>query len=799
MKLRLLLIGTVLVLPGCNLLFPETPNETETALKAFSSEEEFRNYFRSELATRNNALADQNMLFVRGDGEAAPEADSATGGAPAPSSPGGDQALADEGSRDHSQTTTQEVGVDEADVVKTDGEFIYLIDDSTGERSTLRIVRANPANQLAVVAEVALDGYGREIYLHEGKVVALTATWGGPVFLGEPGLVELRAEGDVAVDSEPGSIGTGVETVESVPVEVDGGIGDGDSIVVDPIEPGFAPYYRYERPTVTATVIDVTDPANARVLSKTKFDGSPSSNRMIDGMLHLVIANYQNYYFDVMPRLGMADFDPGAVDIESLLPRYEQTDANGNVTSGELVSWQDVYHPVEPDGFGVVTIVSLDANNGASLRATGVVAEPGLIYSSLNALYLTNTSYDYTGLMRTTTKIYKLAYADGRAVPSAAGSVSGRILNQYSMGEHNGFLRVATTVDPVFSPEGTVTRSDNSVYCLSDASGALEVVGRIEGIAPGETIQSARFVGDRGFVVTFEQIDPLFTLDLSDPTNPRIIGELKVPGFSTFMVPLDGNHILAVGTHIPEERFGPWGVQLSVFDVTDFANPVQKHNVVVGEADGAWSEALYDPKALTFYAEQGLVALPIYINAHYDITPFPVDVIEEPTSANDETKSDGTAPSAGTSDGGSSGADAPPVGTDEPEWFEGLLVYRVSADAGFTELGRISTRYENPGFYSWTSFTRGVFIGDLVYAVSNLGVRAASVADVGTIAHELFYGTQYPIDPFPIPIDIGEPVPIDGGDAVDGAMGAGGGSVGSSTGVSEGSPDEPVSSPRRDE
>ncbi len=816
---------------GCDLVSEPPPDGTTdtTSLKAFTSEQEFRDYVRTELTARNGVMSDTQVLFNRDGLESAPSAD-ADGAAPTPAVPGsagaagGDEAInADGTSSGYSQTTIQESGVDEADVVKTDGTYLYVIDDTTEAGSTLRIVRASPPEQIAVVGEFALEGYGREIYLHDGKVVAVTATYGNIVYLSEPAIALPPAAEGGGGSSESGAAQTapsvegdaevGVEVESEGDVAVDADPGKDDAVVViDPLPmDSILPPYSYERPRVIVTVVDTSDTANPRLVSKTKLDGSSASSRMIAGVLHLVLANYQNYYFDVMPLLGRPQFDAGEVDTTTVLPRYEQTDAAGNVTSGDLLTWADVYHPVEPDGFGVVAVTSLDVVNNSSLRATGVLAEPGLIYSSLGALYLTNTDYDFAGNMRTSTKLYKLAYSDGRATPVAAGSVPGRILNQYSLGEYNGVLRVATTVDPVFSHDGQLTSANNNVFCLADESGTLQTIGRLENFAPRETIQSARFVGERGFVVTFERIDPLFTLDLSDPRNPRIVGELEVPGFSTFMVPMDDNHLLAVGQYISEDQSRSWGVQLSIFDVTHFANPVRTHNVVLGGGEqegGAWSEALYDPKALTYFADAGLLALPVNIYPRYEYfrpaEPLPTDVRDPATGGDIDRPEEEPAGEGGSGSSGSAGSSDTGIAVGEPsppQPFEGLLVYRVSVEGGFVELGRIDTRFEQPGYYSWTSFTRGVFIDENVYAVSNLGVRAAPVNDVASAPFELFYGKQYPIEPLPVP---GDPIFFDDGvvepdGSVLDTMGFGGAEGTAGTEPAEPAPGQaaPISSPKK--
>ncbi len=737
----------LMVIAGCDLLpqlFPDGPGgETgPPQLKAFSSQSEFEAYFKGQIAQRNSAYTDFNRQDLEEVGDStglpgtAPQLD-ADGAAEAPPSPApGD---------DFSGTTIQEVGVDEADVLKTDGSFFYMIDtDADGDGSILRIVRAVPADQLGVISEIDLDGYGRDLYLREGKIVAITSG-GGYYFY------PLGIEDGVAVDPRP----------------TDGGSSDADA-ATGAAEIGIAPPFGgddfvYERPHTLVTIVDISDTAQPRVLSQTKFDGTQSATRMINGVLHMVVANYQDYYFDVLPMLGRPELNVAEVNVQTLLPEFERIDADGSESAGSVVTWENLYHPADPDGFGVVTLVSLDVDNNARFTAVGVVAEPGLIYSSTEALYLTNTTYDFSGNARTTTNVYKFDYENRGATPVAAGAVPGRILNQYSMGEHQGNLRVATTIDATwvcgFFDCQRTDEGSNAVYVLGQSADTLTALGSVENIAPRETIQSARFIGDRGYLVTFEQIDPLFTLDLSDPANPRVVGELEVPGFSTFLVPMDGDHILAVGQYVPPpDTPGNWGVQLSIFDVSDFANPVRTSNVILDQAN---SEATWDPKAFTYFASQGLVALPLSI---YDSLAFDGDggIADDVTTIDaDADGSVGVEPDA-----------EPPPAQDatepiKPEGFEGLVVFRATVDAGLVELGRISTRFDESGGYYWgSSFTRGVFIGDKVYAVTSLGIRESAVANVSVVENEAFYGQIFepapPIEPEPVPPT--EPVePLDPG------------------------------------
>ncbi len=837
MRTCLVVMTLLVMIVGCTPQPNPPEKEVETiglgdsALKKFASQDDLESYFSGQMVRTNERFADGPVV--------ADDAEDVDGGA-APSAPGsqtdgvnndpsydhdgtavGAEPIGSDDGRDHSGTTTQEQGVDEADVVKTDGEYIYIIHEQK-----LRVVKALPLTEMSEVANLDVEGYGQDIYLMGDKIVAMSSTWGQYVYSDvDNGVVPPPMDDGVATGGEdsasvPGNPGMDGEPDSApLPTEPDstGQIGDDagdedDEPVVGIDLPSVSPHgpMTYQRPSTIVTIIDVSDKASLALVSKTKIEGTLSTSRMIDGVLHLVVSNHPGFYFDVFPMMGRAEFDESDVRSELILPKFEQFDANGVTREGDLLTWEDVWRPAEPDGFGIVSLVSLAVDSPEAFKAVGLVAEPGLVYSSTKALYLTNTNWTWLGTesqSRETTDVYKFAYVDNGTEPVAAGRVDGRILNQYSMGEYEGFLRLATSTFANFF-EGPEAESTNAVYVLEQAGDSLDIVGSIENIAPGETIQSARFMGDRGFVVTFEQIDPLFTLDMTDPRNPAIVGELKVPGFSTFLIPMDENNLLAVGQYVPEEG-ERWirGVQLSIFDISDYANPVQKHNLVLGEESGAWSEALFSPKAFTYYAEQSLVALPVAI---YPPQPdfgffdefgkilieimeeeFQIDLNEDYDPAELEAllegKSDQELEELAVSmmteammqlvlrgeldvadieelmsgfDGngfwtdvtGNAEQGAEPredgemdnfldalIGTVEGNSFEGLIVYDVSPDAGFSELGRISTRPVGDDYwYHWTAFTRTIFTQDHAFAVTNHGVSGVPLANFEALSEVAF-------------------------------------------------------------
>ena len=280
-------------------------------------------------------------------------------------------------------------------------------------------------------------------------------------------------------------------------------------------------------------------------------------------------------------------------------------------------------------------------------------------------------------------------------------SVDGRVLNQFSLGEYEKVLRIATNTG---WSGATDTNSMNHVFCLSSQNGKLEVIGSLKNLAPGEEIYAARFIGPRGYLVTFVNIDPLFTLDLSDPTAPEVAGELKIPGYSGYIHPYGDKYLLCIGKDAVDDNGFAWyqGIQLTILDISDFSNPVLLHKEIIGDR-GTNSEALFTHKAFTFWETTGLLAVPIALYEHQSPPVYPY------------TFGDFT--------------------------FSGLYVYRVGTEDGFEFMGRIST-IPDPyaGGYYYSPWTRGIFIGNNVYAVTPDSVNAARIDDIQGTVQKLFLG-----------------------------------------------------------
>lgn len=617
----------------------------------FTSDAELEAYIKNELSGDLQPTGMVRETFAVGDvasGDAAysPDADTS----------------------DFSQTNVQEAGVDESDMVKTDGTHFYIAD-----AQAVRIVRAVPSDNMALLNTLAVDGWVDSLYYHDGLLAVLYMPDEEPFYAWDD-------------DSELFVIGM--------------------------------PYWIPFNARTGLRVVDVRNPFNPSPLLDVMIDGLLVSSRLTGGRLHVVqqflpeLPPIQQWYDGTTADRLLVTLENqmalDAIGLDDLVPFIEIRDAGGTpVSTQRLVATQDFYHPMEPGGASMVTIATFDlaaisaggADPARPFDSIGVVADAHAVYASTRSLYLTANDWKENGDdWREFVRIHKFDISGAPLVYAGGGRVDGRLLDRFSMGEYEGVLCIATTTG--FSWDGS---SRNNVYCLESGGGVLETIGKIENLAPGETIYSARFVGTRGFLVTFVQIDPLFTLDLSDPADPRVAGELKVPGYSTYIHPLDDSHLLTIGKDavVQDEWVLDQGVQLSIFDVTDLADPRLLHNIVIGDR-GTESEALYDPRAFTLWKHGSRTLL-----------AFPVDLAE-------------------------TGAD--PVDPEEYglHTFSGLYVYEVTTDNGFELLGRISTAPATgePYYYGW-DWTRGIFIDDDVYAVLHDAVHAAAWSDMAGGVHTI--------------------------------------------------------------
>ncbi len=300
------------------------------------------------------------------------------------------------------------------------------------------------------------------------------------------------------------------------------------------------------------------------------------------------------------------------------------------------------------------------------------------------------------------TMIYKIKIDKGDITYIADGFIPGWVLNQFSMDEYNGYFRVATTVGNSWG----AGKSMNNIYVLNSSLG---IIGRLEDLAPGEQIYSARFMGDRSYLVTFKKVDPLFVIDLKNPKSPKVLGKLKIPGYSDYLHPYDENHIIGVGKEAVDAKQGDFawyqGVKMALFDVTDVSNPKELAKYEIGDR-GTDSPALHDHRAFLFSKDRSLLVIPALV----------AEVNPSAYSGN------------------------PPADAYGEFVYQGAYVFSISPEKGITLRGRITHMegiddLKKSGWYfdSPYSVKRTLYIDDVLYTISNKLVKMNSLADLKEI------------------------------------------------------------------
>ena len=435
-----------------------------------------------------------------------------------------------DGGLDYSGTNVQVEGVDEADVVKTDGTYIYY-----AKGSEIIIVQAYPASDVKIVSRTNMSRSIQDIYISGDRLIVFTAQTPNYYYY----------------------------------YEVDGMAQDEYRSIL--------------------TILDISDRGNPEEVREINMDGTYFNSRLIGDHLYFIIRNPAYIYDDIVELPTIREGET-----------WTTIDADCIWYPNNTRGWM-AYH----------TIASMNVQDDEAKLTTEtfLLDEGSTIYVSPTNMYLISE-----GWWRET-RITKIGIEDGEIKFRANGTVPGYVLNQFSMDEHDGYFRIATTG----TNEGR--REGNNVYVMDPE---LNIVGSVEGLAEGEQIYSSRFIGDRCYLVTFKITDPLFTIDLSDPENPEVLGALKIPGFSTYLHPYDENILIGIGKETIEDKWGEiaWqqGVKISLFDVSNVSDPKELAKLEIGDR-GTESNALYDHHAFLFSKARDLLVLPI-LEAQIDETDF---------------------------------------------------------------------------------------------------------------------------------------------------------------------------------
>ena len=548
-----------------------------TAVKAQSKEQlsslmqNKQKYYGAPVRS-GSVIAQEEAVMDMAESGSADQNTAESPAAPSPADGGGESENA--GSAGHSETNTQVEGIDEADIVKTDGKYLYYAGSNA-----VRIIRAD-GSKLSEVATIKLPDqkYVNEIYLDKDRLVLLGNRNEYEEGRYYPMVDEAAMPRDLPVSDGVTSDSGGTSEALAVEVEI------APEMREKLIYPGYSKTFAF------ADVYNIEDPAKPVLLKSHEMEGSYQSSRKSGDHVYL-ITNTGWYGGIVVPlmRDSVQGEEPMPVDLKDIMIMPQ---------------------PVDP---GYIILSAIDITDSSRTEVEAITAFGSTVYMNESALYLASTGYEGN---TDTTNITKFRI-DGMNIGYAgSGKVKGHLLNQFSMDEFEGNLRVATTV----WDEG------NNLFVLD---GSLNIIGSVTGLAKGETIYSVRFMGDKGYVVTFRTMDPLFVFDLSNPTAPRVTGELKMPGFSNYLHPIGDDLILGIGMETREliERdssgketvvgFRQGGLKISLFDVADMGKPKEVTNLVIGES-GSYSEALYNHKAVMVDAASQQIVFDAFIAKEKD-------------------------------------------------------------------------------------------------------------------------------------------------------------------------------------
>lgn len=472
--------------------------------------------------------------------------------------------------QEHSTTNVHEQGVDEPDIVKTDGKRVISVADGK-----LRVI----------------DVASR----------AVTRT----IDLGERRASQLLVSGDRAL----------VVTDNPVPFE---------KPVLPPDRPSYAPH--------AGTELVLVDLKEFKEIGSLKTDGFYLDARQIGGTARVVVRSQPRMPW-VYP--DQTTNEAGALrrnkeilqtePITSWLPRYELTE-NGAKSSGSLVGCENISHPVVHSATSMLTVLTFELSGALGTgQPVSIMADGDTVYGTDRNLYIADDHRLVPELPSRppvqrpiTTAIHQFDISQaGPPKHVASGDVGGTLLNQYSLSEHDGVLRVATTTGTEtrccwrmptdIAPQQQQQPSESFVTTLRREGDQLARVGQVGGLGKGERIYSVRFIGTMGYVVTFRQTDPLYTLDLSDPRQPRVTGELKITGFSAYLHPAGEGKLIGVGQEATEQG-RTTGTQVSLFDVRDPASPQRLAQYHLPDST---SEAQFDPHAFLYWPQDGTLVIPV--------------------------------------------------------------------------------------------------------------------------------------------------------------------------------------------
>jgi len=602
---------------------------------------------------------------------------------------------------DYSGTNNQETGVDEADFVKTDGYFIYTLN---GNR--LEIMGVPEFGELTHVSSTTVEGHPMAMLIGDDKIVVFSNIYTYNLPEDHP----LRA-------------------------------------FVGRDEDGYGWWWRSQVLT-KLTVINIADRANPQTLRQMYLEGYYQTARKVESSVRMIsfswmdIAgmmwwpelpdDYYNLDYDdprrqqiwdnaVIAAIRHNDAVIAQTPLSDFVPQIYERFQNDAVVEHPFTTSSCTAFQMAQDGMshGFSSILSLDLLGPTfAFDADHIVSNWSTVYASTDTLLIAEPSHDWWWFWNNdnfdeASNIHRFDISvAGQTRYTGSGRVDGHLRNQFSLSEHNDFVRVASTTGFNRWWSDEPREFENHVFVLAGEN-SLEEIGHVGGIAMGEQIWASRFIGDKGYLVTFLQIDPLWTIDLSRPGSPEIIGELEVPGVSTYIHPLGDDHLLTIG-YGGDENGLDWATQVSIFDVSNFAAPALSSALSLApevEGDGwtyAWSEANWEHKAFQYWGPMSMLAIPLstYRYVYDDVGYY-----------------------------------------SHYEYVSMLQLINVDTGAGLSRHGTVDHsdffNQEQEYWWDWRDVRRSIFMGDFIYAISDRGVTASRISDMSMVASVDLPGTGY--------------------------------------------------------
>ena len=674
----ILAVGTLILVAGCGSLDIETHEAQLQPLPTCAAVEgAIRQMAVKQMNEQLDKALDQALL--RGSlgcgyyGNRHWGYDSSANGAPSAGAKTGTSQSGggSEGASQVSKTNNQVAGVDEADFIKNDNKYIYVV-----ANKTLRIFKAWPANQTKELSKITVDGEPKKLFVANDRALIYSS------------IKEISSS-----SSKTGAPST-YQKRECTYGYNCSFTGDGYPSLI--------------------TIYDISDRTAPKKVRSVKLSGSFVNARRVGEAVYTVLstpgATFKGLRYNhdghkcgtKVPTANifkafeaLREYNQALIlttPSKAWMPTIEDTlYVNGKGTTRKLETCDGFFKSSIADGNQFTTVLGLHITTAAKPSAATIISRPGAVYASGKALYISvprqkTTGYGWYRSMNSvdeasTVHKFKLRTKVGDVFYAASGVVKGKVLNQFSMDEHNDYLRIATTSGRVPSP-----KVHSTLTVLRHTGASLKRAGQIDKLAPKEDIRSVRFAGERGYVVTFKKTDPLFVFDLSDPNNPRTMAELKIPGYSTYMHMMDKRHLLTIGYDANDQGSFAWftGVRFQIFDVSVITNPRLVHKMVIGTR-GSSSAALNNHLAFNYFAPKNLLAVPM--------------TVCESTSGS----------------GGSYG---------KTMSFSGLMVFDTTAANGFKLRGKVAhPAGQGIGCSNWwtnakSQVERSVIMDDYVFSVS---------------------------------------------------------------------------------